>query len=247
MDWLNLNFFFCYILNWWPWLYIFSDFFYLQFIIIYTLYLIYYTNNLYFILFYLFLEFLYFGLFISVYNLELFTAFLWLTECVIVFVSILFLFYFNSYSNFSKFNIIFYSFKYFGIYFGFFLLSMNYIFNYEVELFIYFINYINLWDNYYESLSNLKMNDLFGLYLSYYYINSFEYILIGLLLLIASMVSVNLNKVNKSFKYNNYNDLLFLFDFFNDFINFLFLRKQNLIDQYISSVSSKYFRKKTKK
>ena len=91
------------------------------------------------------------------------------------------------------------------------------------------------------------MNDLFGLYLSYYYLNSFEYILIGLLLLVASMVCVNLNKINKSFKFNNYSDLLFLFDFFNDFINFLFLRKQNLVDQYISSVSTRYFKKKVKK
>jgi len=91
------------------------------------------------------------------------------------------------------------------------------------------------------------MNDLFGIYLSYYYLNSFEYIILGLLLLFASMVCVNLNKVNKSFKFNNYYDLLFLFDFFNDFLNFLFLRKQNLTDQYISSVSTRYFKKKTKK
>ena len=54
------------------------------------------------------------------------------------------------------------------------------------------------------------MNDLFGIFLSYYYLNSIEYLLIGLLLLIASMVCVNLNKINKGFKFNNYYDLLFL-------------------------------------
>ena len=122
MDWLyifNCNFF-----SWFPWLNFFNDNFFLQFIIIYTqCTLIYFTNNLYFILFYLFLEFIYFGLFLSLYNLELFTAFLWLTECVIIFVSIIFLFYFNIYSNQNNFNIYIYSFKYFGIFLGSFIVT----------------------------------------------------------------------------------------------------------------------------
>ena len=96
-------------------------------------------------LFYLFIEFFYFGLSLSIYNLELFTAFLWLTECVIVFVSILFLFYFNSFSNFSKLNLFYFSFKYLGVYLGFFLLSFIYLYNSEIEFYTpSFFNYINL-------------------------------------------------------------------------------------------------------
>lgn len=91
------------------------------------------------------------------------------------------------------------------------------------------------------------MNDLFGLYLSYYYINSFEFLIVGLLLLIASLVSVNLNKFNRNIKSNNYYDLLTLFDFFDDFVKFLFLRKQNLVDQTISSTSTRMFKKKVSK
>jgi hypothetical protein len=40
------------------------------------MYIIYSTSNLYFVLFYLFIEFFFFGIFLAVYNLELFTAFL---------------------------------------------------------------------------------------------------------------------------------------------------------------------------
>lgn len=209
------------------------------------LYSIYYTNNLYFILFYIFIIFFLFGLFIALYNLELFTAFLWLTECVIVFISVLFLFYLNVYGNIIKINLKIYSFKYFGVYLGFFLLStwLNILSELELNYFIGFNTY-SLWDNFYESLFNSRMNDFFSLYLSYYLINSIEFVLVGLLLLLASLVCVNLNKFNKNYKLNNYYDLFTVFDFFFEFINFFFLRKQNLIDQENHVASTKVFRKK---
>jgi len=89
------------------------------------------------------------------------------------------------------------------------------------------------------------MNDLFSLYISYYVINSFEFILIGILLLIGSIVCVNINKFNKNLKSNNYYDLLTIFDFFNDFVKYLFMRKQNLVDQTIHPSATKIFKKKT--
>lgn len=212
------------------------------------MYLIYSTNSLYFILFYLFIVFFYFGIFLSLYNLELFTAFLWLTECVIVFVSILFLFYLNVYGNINKNNIIIYSFKYYGIFIFFLLFTFVFIFPSELEGFIFEeLQIYFYWDDYYEALFNNKMNDLFGLYLSYYYINSFEFLIVGFLLLVASLVSVNLNKFNKNIKSNNYYELLTLFDFFDDFVKFIFMRKQNLVDQNISSSSTRVFKKKISK
>lgn len=243
MDWLyTFNYIF---LNWLPWLNLFSDVFILQFLIIYSIYLIYFTNNLYFILFYLFLEFIYFGLFLSLYNLELFTAFLWLTECVIIFVSIIFLFYFNIYANSNNLNIYIYSFKYFGIFIGVLLVSNIYIFNNESEFFLpNELNFFFLWDDFYESLNNVKYNDLYGVFISYYYLNSLEFIIIGLLLLFASMVCVNLNKFTKNIRFNNYYDFLILFDFFNDFVNYTFLRKQNLNDQTLANTSIRFFKKK---
>ena len=91
------------------------------------------------------------------------------------------------------------------------------------------------------------MNDLFGLYLSYYYINSFEFLIVGFLLLIASVVAVNLNKFNRNIKANNYYELITLFDFFDDLVKFIFMRKQNLVDQAISSTSTRIFKKKISK
>jgi len=244
MDWLFSNNF----INWMPWLNFLNDIFFLQFIIVYTIYIIYFTNNLYFILFYLFLEFIYFGIFLSLYNLELFTAFLWLAECVIIFVSILYLFYFNIYSNYNKINYYYYSFKYFGIFIGFFFLTYIYIFPNEIEYFLPIeFNFFLLWDDFFESLNNVKYNDLYGLYISYYYINSLIYLIIGVLLLFASMVCVNLNKFTKNIKYNNYYDFLVLFDLFNDFINYNFLRKQTLNDQTIANTNTRFFKKKVNK
>jgi len=91
------------------------------------------------------------------------------------------------------------------------------------------------------------MNDFFSLYLSYYGINSVELVLIGLLLLFASLVCVNLNRFSKNFKLNNYYNLFTIFDFFSDFINFFFLRKQNLVDQENHQASTRTFKKKVSK
>lgn len=182
----------------------------------------------------------------SFFNLELFTAFLWLTECVIVFVSVLLLFYLNVFGDSSKINFTFFSFKYFGFFISFFILITVFSQPSEFEFFIpenFKINY--LYEDYYESLSNDRLNDLFSIFISYYFINSFELVSIGLMLLFASLVCVNLNKFNTNLKLNNYYDFFMLFDFFNDFINFSFLRKQNLVEQTIQKSSVRFFKKKT--
>ena len=245
LDWLNyLNSF---ILFWWPWINLINEVFFIQFLLVYILYIIYSTNNFYFVLFYIFIYFIYIGIFLSLYNLELFTAFLWLTECVIVFVSVLLLFYINVYGNLNKNNNIINSFKYYNIYliFFIFILVLSIPSNFENYIFI-FNNIYYYWDNYYEALYNNKMNDLFGLYISYYYINSFELLILGFILLIASLVCVNINKFNRQIKSNNYQSFLSLFDFFEDFSKFFFLRKQNLTDQNLSNPSTRIFKKKNK-
>jgi hypothetical protein len=55
-----------------------------------------------------------------------------------------------------------------------------------------------------------------GLFISYYVINSFEFILVGVLLLIGSLVVVNLNKFNKNVQYPIYNNFLEIFNFFKN-------------------------------
>jgi uncharacterized membrane protein len=106
------------------------------------------------------------------------------------------------------------------------------------------LNYYGLLDNYYESVFNPITNDLFGFSISYYLINSIEFILIGFLLLLGSVVCVNLYQVNKNVRVQSYNNYLTVFNFFSDFSSFFFLRRQNLVKQGNTKSSLKLFKKK---
>jgi hypothetical protein len=88
------------------------------------------------------------------------------------------------------------------------------------------------------------MNDLFGLFLGFYEFNNFEFLLLGILLLIGSMICVNLNKLLPLNKTTNYKNFLSVFDFFKDSLNFLFLRKQNLTSQENQNSSTRIFKNK---
>ena len=82
-------------LFWWPWISISSDVFLLQFIILYLLFLILSSKNIYYILLYLFLEIFAFGVYLAILQLELFTGFLWVLEATVVFIFLIVLFYTN--------------------------------------------------------------------------------------------------------------------------------------------------------
>ena len=106
------------------------------------------------------------------------------------------------------------------------------------------LSFIYILDNFYESISNPIMNDLFGFYISYYTLNNVEFIFIGFLLLLGSVICVNLYQINKNSRVNNVTNSLSLFNFFQDFSSFFFLRKQNLIKQGNTKSSLKVFKKK---
>jgi hypothetical protein len=53
------------------------------------------TINIYYTLLYLFIEIVLFGVFISLYQMELFTGFLWVVEGSVIFIALLLLFYLN--------------------------------------------------------------------------------------------------------------------------------------------------------
>ncbi len=233
------------IIYWWPWLTFFSEIWLLQILIVYTLYLIFSTLNIYYVLVYLFLEIFLFGIFISVIQMELFTGFLWVVECTVIFIAIVLLFYLNIEGTQLRLNL-----KVYRIYFVFFLFLLfcavnNYLFisNYEFYLPVIFNN-IDLWDDFYESLYNVNMNDFRALTIGYYSINSIEFISIGLILLIGSVVCVNLNKIQKSMRVYKYSSYFNLFNFFKDFLNFTFMRKQNLTNQTLNPASIRVFKKK---
>jgi len=104
-----------------------------------------------------------------------------------------------------------------------------------------------LWEDYYEALNNQNNNDLYGIFLSFYILNSIEFLLIAGVLLIGSLICVQLNKFIKTNKTLNYISFFEIYDFFKDFSKSLFLRKQNLTDQGSAKSSTRSFSKKNKK
>ena len=203
---------------------------------------IYTYNNVYYTLLYVFICFFLIGIYLSLFQIELFTAFLWLVECSVLFVFLLLLFYLNIKAS----------------YVYVYTLNYNYVFPLLVLLYLVLVNYYSdsdglsivdmsfygILDNYYEAYLNNITNDLFGFSLSYYFINGVEFLLIGFLLLVGSVVCVNLYLMNKNIRTQGVNNYLTLFNFYLDFTNFIFLRKQNLIKQGNNKASLKLFKKK---
>lgn len=101
-----------------------------------------------------------------------------------------------------------------------------------------------LWEDWYEALNNGVMNDGVGLMISYYLVNSFEFLLLGFLLLIGSLVLVNLNKLNKDIQHPLYNSAIEVFQFIQTWVSGFFIRKQNLTDQEMAYASTRSFGKK---
>ena len=230
------------ITQWWPWVSIWDDIFIIQFFILWTYLYIYLYKNIYYTLLYTFINFFLVGVYLSVFQIELFSAFLWLVECSVLFVFLLLLFFLNikgvySYTTNLNYNFIFI------IGLVLYLILLNQYTDSDSISFID-MSFYGILDNYYESLFNNVSNDLFGFSLSYYFINGVEFIFIGFLLLMGSVVCVNLFQMNKNVRTQSYNSYLSVFNFFTDFTSFFFLRKQNLIKQGNNKASLKIFKKK---
>lgn len=126
-----------------------------------------------------------------------------------------------------------------------FLLIFNMVLPSEIESYLPRLFDISfMWDDWYEALNNDKTNDLYSCYLSFYILNSFEFLCIIYLLLIGSLVCVNMNKFFKNIKNFNYRPFLELFDFFKDSLKTVFMRSQTLVDQTLSQASTRSFSKK---
>lgn len=91
------------------------------------------------------------------------------------------------------------------------------------------------------------MNDFFILTISYYSFNNFEFLILGLLLLVGSIICIILNKNIKLIKNNN-----ILFSYFHlskllNFFQYYFLRKQNFSKQSLFKPNLRIFKKKNYK
>jgi len=124
-----------------------------------------------------------------------------------------------------------------------FFIAINYYTESDTDALLDMSSY-GLIDNYYEALFNNIANDLFGFSIIYYNVNGVEFIFIGFLLLVGSVICVNLYQMNKNVRTQSYQNYLSVFNFFTDFTSFFFLRKQNLTKQGNTKASLKVFKKK---
>ena len=236
---LGVEYVYCVLNVWWPWVNFFNEIFLIQSVlVIVCVYMLLYSS-VYYTLLYVFVLFFLFGVSLSVFQLELFTAFLWLIECSVVFVFLLLLFYLNIKSIFVKTNVHLYNYLLLSLYFVYLISVMPNSGIHILDMSLYF-----LLDNSYEGVFNFLQNDLFVFFVSYYVINNVEFIFVGFLLLVGSVVCVNLYSVNRCVRLQNYNSFFNVFNFFLDMCGFIFLRKQNLIKQGNTKSSLKIFLKK---
>lgn len=209
-----------------------------QFFLFYIFYICYNSKNIFYTLLYTFISFFFMGLFLAFWQVDLFTGFLWVLEITIIFVFLLVLFYLNFKGYINKLpqnNVHVYKFIFFLFY-----IVINFIFYKEGEfLFFTEINFFTLWENFYESVLNFTTNDFSVFLLSYYYFNSIEFIFLGVILFIGSVVCINLYKINKNDTIKNSLTSLTNFNFFTKKINFNILRKQNLNIQSTTIPSTK--------
>lgn len=227
------------------WLYewCFSDVFVLQVLIIYNFLLLIRSTNLYYSLLYLFVELVLVGIFICLYQMELFSGFLWVAEGTVVLVFLILLIYLNA-EGFERRNFSYISWRGFGIFFLIFIFCSVGIMS-GVECNIYFLTeYVIVWDDFYEAVNNVNMNDFSLLFLSYYNINSYEFIMFALLLFIGTMICVVIFKSFYSFKLATLAVFFNSFNLFADKVNYNFLRQQNLHKQGMMTASNRIMRKK---
>lgn len=182
----------------------------------------------------MFLLFIWLGVFLVYFNIELFTGFLWVVELTVIFILLLFLFYFNFSGELRTSKFFFYK----------FLLVITIFFffdDFSVKLDL--LNFNFFFENFYELRVSSLMNDLHSLFLSYYYFNGFLLFLFGFLIFLVSVVCVNLLRAAKVVTTASILSSLSIYNFFTDLLNFEFLRKQNLFFQNLRKPTTRLVKK----
>ena len=242
---ISLVDFFSFFFFWWPWFDLISYSFIVQISLVYTLYLLFNSKNVFYTLLYLFLFIFLLGLFLCFIQMELFCGFLWVVEFTVIFVAILLILYLNVEGSFLLIDLFFNKFYFF--YFFLFLFFFIFFISFNLDIvnsLVFWLNFDYILEDYYEALANSNSNDFFVLTIGYYSINSLEFILIGFILLVGTLLCVSLNSQHKMAKLVGVDSQLSLFSYFKDFFNFFFLRKQNLNNQVFYPANLRVFNKK---
>ena len=137
----NLQYLYQLVNSWWPWVDFFNEIFLIQILLIIVfIYMNIYSSPFYTLL-YVFILFFLLGVALSVFQLELFTAFLWLIECSVVFIFLLLLFYLNVKNIFLQTKELLYNYTYICIYFIYIVLINPNTGLFFVSLVIYYLLY----------------------------------------------------------------------------------------------------------
>lgn len=228
---------------WFPWQSFFSYLTVFGLLYTFTLLAIYNSDNNYYIVLYtIFLMFLFAANLVAL-DLDIFAGLLLMIESVVILMLFFLIIYltpnisFNTKNQKWKVYIVLlivitittiYSYMNLGAYW-FYPFSINSLF----------------FDNFYEALHDLYVNDLMGIFVSMYITNSLLLVIIGLLLLIASIICVVLVSFFTKSRNYSFKNFLNIFTIFKTCYSFIFLRKQNLAKQGRSTASTRIFNKKT--
>jgi hypothetical protein len=228
---------------WFPWQ---SFFNYLTiFGLLYTLTLlaIYNSDNAYYLVIYMiFLVFL-FATNLVILDLDIFAGLLLLIESVVILMLFFLIIYLTPNINFAQKN---QKWKvYIVLFIMIFILSL-YSYNPLGEFFFYQFSITSyFYDDFYEALHELFVNDLMGIFVTMYITNSLLLVVVGFLLLIASIICVVLVSFFTKLRNYSFKNFLSIFSIIKTCYSFIFLRKQNLAKQGRSTASTRIFEKKT--
>lgn len=225
---------FCYnVVSWTPWVFFFSECAAIQLGLLVSIFFFNQSRTLFYSVVYMFIIFLWLGVFLCFYNVELFTGFLWVVELTVVFIIILFLFFFN-FSGELK-NSRFFFFRFIAVIFFFFFDDVSSM----PEL----LNFNFFFDDFYESRAYLGLNDICSLFLSYYAFNGFLLFVFGFLIFLTSIICVGVLRAARGGLVLAAADSLAVYSFFRDLLNFEFLRKQNLFYQNLRKPTTRLVKK----
>ena len=230
------------LLFWFPWESFFNYITLLSVFYILTLLSIYNTENAYYLVLYLIALVFLFSSTLLLMDLDIFAGLLLLIESVVVLMLFFLIIYLSPNVAFtSKIN----HWKVWMLLIVIcMLLSMFSYVNLGEIYFHTFSNNAVIFDDFYEALNDLFLSDLTGVYVSLYWTNSLLLLIIGVLLLVASIICVVLVSFFTKLRNYNYKSFLDFFDIAKNCYAFIFLRKQNLSKQGRGATSTRIFSKK---
>lgn len=227
---------------WNPWLNFFTEVFFLQLFFLFTSFLFILSKNFFFSSVYSFLFFFLSGIFLAYFNLEFLTGFLYVVEVTVFFILLLFFFFLNADGSFytKKKNFLF-TFLFFFLFFQF----------YYYEGFFLILNLFFFWNSYYEALYYSVLNDIHGLFLSYYYFNSLIFFIFGFLIFLTSVLCILMLKNSKTSHVEAIFSTTNLIKFFEQMLSFEFIRQQNLnfqsLRKPVNTINIKKYKEWSKK